>query len=160
MTWFLWSIQAWGATWSFGGGGVSFPSYLAACDALARDVAPANVRDRLEDTATFGTRRCYYRGPNDPAGYPLADLWSGVHGRDRRQGAERFRDDLAVNNMSPAAAAYQSRVCGLPKGRGYYVGAVQFDGYKHGMLCEAKFYEADGRFVRDRASGRRSSTKR
>ena len=43
-------------------------------------------------------------------------------------------------NMSEGAAAYQSRVCNAPEGKGYYVGGVQFDGYEGGKLLDAKYY--------------------
>ncbi|MGO8794716.1 MAG: hypothetical protein ACLQLC_07835 [Candidatus Sulfotelmatobacter sp.] len=60
--------------------------------------------------------------------------------------------DFSINNMSKAAAAYQARAGGLPRGVGYYIygpsGPVQFDGYINGALIETKYYESDGVFVK------------
>jgi|SRR5580658_836989 hypothetical protein len=60
--------------------------------------------------------------------------------------------DFSINNMSEAAAAYQTRAGGLPRGMGYYVngpsGPVQFDGYLNGALIDTKYYESDGYFVK------------
>lgn len=59
--------------------------------------------------------------------------------------------DFAVNNMKKDAAMFQRRAAGAPRGKGYYVKGVQFDGFKDGKLVEAKFYRDDGRFARDPA---------
>ena len=51
-------------------------------------------------------------------------------------------------NMSEDAAAYESSSCGTPRGMGYYVDEVQFEGYRNGKLLDAKFWKASGRMGR------------
>lgn len=51
-------------------------------------------------------------------------------------------------NMSEEAAEYQARVCKAPKGWGYYVNGVQFDGFDPNLLADAKFYPDGGGMAR------------
>lgn len=53
----------------------------------------------------------------------------------------------AGRNMSREAAAYQTKIGGMPATKGYFVNAVEFDGFKGGKLLDAKFFEKGGRFV-------------
>jgi len=48
-------------------------------------------------------------------------------------------------NMSEEAEAYELSSCGTPKGMGYYVDEVQFEGFSDGKLLDAKFWRSDGR---------------
>ena len=41
-------------------------------------------------------------------------------------------------NTTPTAAKYQKQVTGTPQGKAYVVNGVKFDGYKKGVLLEAK----------------------
>jgi hypothetical protein len=41
-------------------------------------------------------------------------------------------------SMSARAADYQARVTGVPSGTGYVVSGVKFDGYRNGVLLDAK----------------------
>lgn len=143
------AVPALAATWTFGGGGVSFPTDTAACDALAKDVDPSYQRIRLEDTSSFDTRRCYF----GPAGDPNPNFGIVYMKETGSSGPGEVRDDFAQNNMSKEAARYQTKACGLPAGQGYYVpkpghNDVQFDGFKHGQLCEAKYYTDEAPFLR------------
>jgi len=52
------------------------------------------------------------------------------------------------SNMSEEAAAYESSACGTPKGMGYYVDEVQFEGFRNGKLLDAKFWRSGGRLSR------------
>lgn len=52
-------------------------------------------------------------------------------------------------NMSEGAAAYEVQTTGkAASGSGYYVGGVQFDGYKGGVLIDSKFYVPGARMER------------
>ena len=57
-----------------------------------------------------------------------------------------------VESMSARAAAYQARITGVPHGMGYVLKGVKFDGYRAGILLDAKgpgyaTFVKDGRFV-------------
>jgi hypothetical protein len=54
----------------------------------------------------------------------------------------------AARNMSDRARAYQEQVAGHDATEGYYVRGVQFDGFKAGVLLDAKHLADDGRFAR------------
>ncbi|WP_308219885.1 DUF4157 domain-containing protein [Roseomonas populi] len=62
--------------------------------------------------------------------------------------------DFSVNNMRREDAAYQLHAAGLRMGQGYYVPRpgtdvpVQFDGFRDGYLIDAKYYLANGFFVK------------
>lgn len=50
----------------------------------------------------------------------------------------------AGSNMSEAAERYELTSCGTPRGMGYYVDGVQFEGFANGRLLDAKFWQAGG----------------
>ncbi|MGV9210898.1 polymorphic toxin-type HINT domain-containing protein [Micromonospora sp. RB23] len=59
---------------------------------------------------------------------------------------------VVAESMSASAAAYQVRVTGVPFGFGYEVNGVKFDGFRDGVLLDAKGlgyakFAKDGRFV-------------
>ena len=51
------------------------------------------------------------------------------------------------SNMSESAAEYELNSCGTPKGLGYFVDNVQFEGFKNGRLLDAKAWEDGGRLA-------------
>ena len=51
------------------------------------------------------------------------------------------------SNMSESAAEYELNSCGTPKGMGYFVDDVQFEGFKNGRLLDAKAWEDGGRLA-------------
>ena len=61
------------------------------------------------------------------------------------------RFEHAVENMSLFSAAYQKRITGLPVGTVYKLNGVKFDGFKNGVLLDAKarysqFLQKNGQF--------------
>lgn len=48
------------------------------------------------------------------------------------------------SNMSEEAAAFENSSCGTPRGMGYYVDNVQFEGFRNGKLLDAKLWKANG----------------
>lgn len=52
------------------------------------------------------------------------------------------------SNMSEDAAAYENSACGTPRGMGYYVDEVQFEGFRNGKLLDGKFWRAGGSMSR------------
>jgi hypothetical protein len=48
-------------------------------------------------------------------------------------------------NMGDEAAAYENSSCGTPRGMGYYVDEVQFEGFRNNKLLDAKFWKVGGR---------------
>ncbi|ALJ21610.1 hypothetical protein [Microbacterium sp. No. 7] len=55
-------------------------------------------------------------------------------------------------NMKADAEAYELSSCGTPRGMGYYVDGVQFEGFKGGKLLDAKHWTRGGRmdnFIRE-----------
>jgi hypothetical protein len=147
---------------------------------VSKPVSPLGVPRTSKGAANQGTRRPgssmlrpvirTQRGPNAVPRTGQSVTLQRVRRGDTLGGPGVVGPDFFVNNMSPAAADYQTRAGGLPKGMGYYVSGyvqreiknkktgqartvrtrsdVQFDGYQQGRLIDTKFYEQSGKFVR------------
>jgi hypothetical protein len=125
------AIGSYSPTWwlmgagGVGGGGSLRPELQSSLTSLEEEAAGSGLGYRSAPSLIYGPR-----GP----GQVLADFFQ--------------------NNASEAAADYETRAGGLPRGFGYYVdrsgtlGPVQFDGYYPGTLIEAKYYLPDGGFMR------------
>jgi hypothetical protein len=57
--------------------------------------------------------------------------------------------------MNEAAEAYELSSCGTPRGMGYYVEGVQFEGFKNGFLLDGKNWTVTGRMGRAMANNER-----
>jgi hypothetical protein len=56
--------------------------------------------------------------------------------------------------MSEAAERYEMTSCGAPKGMGYKVDGVQFEGFRNGKLLDAKHWLDDGMMAKALGRGR------
>lgn len=86
-----------------------------------------------------------YQAATSIARIEAATLRGGMRPRAERGPGRWEPTPQAGRNMSPAAEAYEMSSCGTPKGMGYYVDGVQFEGFKGGRLLDAKHWLRDGR---------------